>query len=384
MSSQLPATAEIVIVGGGAMGCSLAYYLAARGITSVLLERTSLGSGSTGRCAGGVRQQFSTEVNVRLGRRSIEILATLHEELGFDPLYRPIGYLLLATSEARAETLKSQALLQQRLGIDTQLLDCPAVTLLVPGIETRDVVAATFCGSDGLAGPSEVTLGYAAAARRLGARIFEDADVTEIQSHHGKVIAVEATVGTVATETVVICAGPQARSVGRLAGVQLPGDPVRRHIWLTSSFARQPENTPMTVDLESTFYFHPEGDGLMIGMGDPADAVGEYLTVDWATLPRLVEEGSRRLPALAQASVVTGWAGLYEMTPDKQPLVGPAIGLDGLWLACGFSGHGFMMAPSVGESLARLIAGDPPVVDLSAFSMSRFTDGVPTPELAVI
>jgi sarcosine oxidase subunit beta len=383
VNKELPGTADVAIVGGGAIGCSLAYYLARGGLRAVVLEREALGSGSTSRCAGGVRQQFSTEVNIRLGQRSIAILRALPQEVGFDPAYRPIGYLLLATTEARGEALEAEVALQRHLGVETELVVKSAAAELVPGMSVDDVVVASYCQSDGIAGPSEVTIGYASAARRLGAVILEDAEVTEIETSHESVVGIHCRRGFISCKLVVICAGPQARAVGRLVGLDVSVSPVRHHVWLTSAFDGQPHNTPVTVDLVSTFYFHPEGPGLMVGMGNPYEPEGENLSVDWSSLPPLIEEAARRLPAIGQASVVTGWAGLYEMTPDNQPLVGPTD-IDGLWLACGFSGHGFMMAPGLGESLACLLLGSSPIVDLSSFSPSRFSEGWTNAETVVI
>jgi len=384
VTGQLPSTADVVIVGGGAIGCSLAYYLAREGLRPIVLERERLGSGSTGRCAGGVRQQFSTEVNIRLGQRSITILKALPEEVGFDPAYRPIGYLLLATTDARSQDLKADVVLQRRLGVDTQLVDRSAVAQIVPGMATEDVVLASYCQSDGLAGPNEVTVGYASAARRLGAVILEDATVTGIETSHGSVVGVRCRGGSISSGLVVNCAGPQARSVGSMAGVEVAVSPVRHHVWLTSAFEGQPLRSPVTVDLVTTLYFHPEGPGLMVGMSNFAEPEGENLSVDWSSLPPVIQQVTLRLPAIGEASVVTGWSGLYEMTPDNQPLVGPAEGVDGLWLACGFSGHGFMMAPSLGESLAQLLTGGSPAVDLSSFSPTRFTEGWTHTETVVI
>jgi len=366
------------------MGCSLAYHLAVRGRKPLLLERGRLGGGSTGRCAGGVRQQFSTAINIRLGQRAIELLQQFEATTGTDPQYQPIGYLLLATASAQAEALARDVALQRHLQVPVEVLGAAEVSQLVPGLLTEDVISASLCASDGLAGPNEVTAGYAGAACRHGAKVEEGIDVTGIDLNGERVVGVRTNRGPVSTPEVVICAGPQSRQVGAMASIEVPVDPLKRHVLLIEPFAGQPIRSPMTIDLATGFYFHPEGDGLLMGMGDPAQLIGEDFTVDWDFLPKVVEEGSRRLPALAQAALRTVWAGLYEMTPDRQPLVGMAPGRPGVWLACGFSGHGFMMAPPVGESLAAVICGKSPQVDLGPFSPLRFASGILAPESVFI
>ncbi len=383
-TAELPATAEVVIVGGGVMGCALAFHLTQRGVRPLLLERDRLGAGSTGRCAGGIRQQFSTVVNIRLARRSFELLARFPEEVGADPAYRPIGYLLLATTPDRAAQLEAAIARQRAEGVAVERLDGPAAAERVPGLRTDDVLCASWCPTDGLAGPSEVTLGYAGAARRRRAVLAEDTAVTGIRLRGDAVTGVVTTRGAVASGCVVICAGPQARAVGGLAGVTVPVDPVRRQAFVTGPFPGQPPRAPMTVDLDTSFYLHQEGPGLMIGMGNPEEPVGEDCSVDWGFLPELVAAATLRLPALAGAEIRRGWAGLYEMTPDRQPLVGPVPERRGLWLACGFSGHGFMLGPSVGEGLAAWLTGGRPPVDLAAFTPERFDVGRAAPETLVI
>jgi len=383
-AEALPRTADIVIIGGGAMGCSLAYHLAAEGRRPLLLERGSLGGGSTGRCAGGVRQQFSTEINVRLGQRAIELLQQFPDTVGADPCYQPIGYLLLATSAALAEELRREVAFQRQLGVDLELLTAEGAAAAIPGLRTDDVVVASLCRADGVAGPNEVTMGYAVASRRLGARVEEGIEVTGIEVNDGRVVGVRTSRGDVGTAELVVCAGPQSRSVARLAGLDVPVHPLRRHILLTEPFPGQPQGAPMTIDLGTTFYFHPEGDSLLMGMGDPEQAYGDDVSVNWDFLPAVIAAGTKRLPALAGARLRTAWAGLYEMTPDRQPLVGLAGTVDGVWLACGFSGHGFMMAAPVGESLAAVICGRTPLVDLQPFSPRRFGTGMLAPETVFI
>jgi sarcosine oxidase, subunit beta len=383
-ASPLPTTADCVIVGGGVVGCSLAYHLAGHGMRPLLLERNALGSGSTGRCAGGVRQQFSTEVNVRLGMMSRRMLERFPEEIGSSADFRQIGYLFLASSDAEAAQFARNVELQRRCGLDdVRLLSVDEALELVPYVRPDDLTAATFCPSDGLAGPNELTLGYAAAARRLGATIVEGVEVSAIPSASGCVRGVVAAGQTIAAPLVVNCAGPYAGLVGELAGVQVPVKPYRRHLFQTERFRLDPA-PPMTVDFRTSFYFHPEGDGLLLGMSDPDEPSSFSTDVAWDFLEHLVQHASWRLPALEGATIRTGWAGLYEVTPDNQAIIGKAPELDGFWLCCGFSGHGFMQAPAAGHLLADLLTGERPEIDLAAVAPDRFARGDVRPEAAVI
>jgi sarcosine oxidase subunit beta len=363
----------------------LAYHLAREGMRPLLLERGTLGEGSTSRCAGGVRQQFSTPVNVRVGMLSRRMLERFPEEIGSTADLRKIGYLLLATTEAEAAQFARNVEMQQGLGLDdVRLLTPQDARELVPELHVDDLRAATFCPSDGLAGPNEVTSGYAAAARRHGATILEDTEVTEILSADGRVRGVRAGDARVFADVVVNCAGPYAAVVARLADVELPVRPFRRHIFVTEPFALS-RPVPMTVDFHTSFYFHPEGHGMLLGMSDPDEPTSFDTSVSWDFLEHLIEHATWRLPALERAEIHTGWAGLYEVSPDNQAIVGESPDLSGFWLCCGFSGHGFMQAPAMGHLLAEMILGRTPEIDMAPFGPDRFDRGEDlTPEHAVI
>jgi sarcosine oxidase subunit beta len=383
--AEVPATADCVIIGGGVVGCSLAYHLATGGMRPLLLERGELGAGSTARGAGGVRQQFSTAVNVRVGRMSLAMLQRFEEEIGSTAALQQIGYLLLATTDAEAAQFARNVEVQRSAGLaDVELLSVDAAAELVPDIRRDDLVAATWCPSDGLAGPHEVTMGYAAAARRHGATVVEGCAVEDIDVEQGRVIAVRVNGGRrVAAGLVINCAGPYAAQVGRLAGVEVPVRPYRRHIFVTESFALS-RPAPMTVDFHTSFYFHPEGDGLLLGMSDPAEPSSFDTTVAWDFLEHLIEHATWRLPVLERARIRTGWAGLYEVSPDNQALVGEVGEVGGFWLCCGFSGHGFMHAPAVGHLLAEVLLGREPAIDMSPYDPRRFELGRTEAEAAVI
>jgi sarcosine oxidase subunit beta len=381
--TELPSAAECVIIGGGVVGCSLAFHLARTGMKPLLLERGDLGAGSTARCAGGVRQQFSTEINVRVGMLSRRLLEDFDDEVGATADLRQVGYLFVATSAVQMDQLAANVEMQHRVGLrDVRVLSRDEVAAIMPSLNVEDVHGGTFCPSDGLAGPNEVTSGYVAAARRQGAQVVDGVGVDAIERDGDAVCAVLAAGTRVSTPLVVNCAGPYAAAVGALASVAVPVKPFRRHLFLTERFHLDP-GPPMTVDVATSFYFHGEGDGLLLGMSDPAEPSSFDTSVDWGFLEHLVEHATHRLPALEQAAIKTGWAGLYEVSPDNQAIVGESE-LAGFWLCCGFSGHGFMQAPAVGRLLAAQITGSPMDIDLAPFDPGRFSRGATVAESAVI
>jgi sarcosine oxidase subunit beta len=373
--AAMPRTADVVIVGGGCMGASVAFHLARLGITNVVLvERESmLGTGSTGRNAGGVRHQFSQECNIRLSIESIRVFERFQEEVGYPADLHQDGYLFLLSSEASAATFRANVLLQRGLGVDVEWLDPAGAARLAPGLGVEGVVAATFCRRDGIADPNGVTMGFAKAAERAGVTIVRETDVTGIDVAAGRVTGVRTSRGPVATPVVVNAAGPHARSIGRMAGVDVPVDPYRRHIFIaTAPPAGVPPNRIMVIDFDTTFYFHREGAGVLFGMGDVNETPTFDTTVQWDFLPRVIDVAMRRLPALGDAAISHSWAGLYEVTPDANALIGPASGVDGLFLIAGFSGHGFQHSPAAGRILADVIAGRDPQFDLAPFDAGRF------------
>jgi sarcosine oxidase subunit beta len=380
-------SAEVVVVGGGCMGASVAYHLARRGVTDVVLvEREQmLGTGSTGRNAGGVRHQFSNDANIRLSIESIGLLEHFAGEVGHPIDFHQDGYLFLLSTPASVETFQRNVVLQRSLGVDVQWLDARDAARLAPGLSVDGVAAATFCQRDGIADPNGVTMGFAKTAQALGVSVERDAEVTGIRVDAGRVAAVETTRGTIETRIVVNAAGPHARSIGRMAGVDVPVDPIRRHIFIAAfdpsassglrpagDSLRMPSSHIMVIDFETTFYFHREGAGLLFGMGDPHETPTFDTTVQWDFLPQVIDVAVTRLPALADASISHAWAGLYEMTPDANPIIGAANGVEGFYLINGFSGHGFQHSPAAGRILADVITGRDPEFDLTPFAAGRF------------
>ena len=372
-------TADVVIVGGGCMGASVAFHLARRGVTNVVLvEREQLlGTGSTGRNAGGVRHQFSHEANIRLSIESIGVLERFKEEVGADIDFHQDGYLFLLSSPASVEVFTANVERQRRLGIAVDWLDADAAAALAPGLVTDQVIGATFCQRDGIADPNGVTMGFARSAQAAGVSILRETEVTGVRVVGGRVAGVETTTGAIDAPVVVNAAGPYARAIGRMAGVDVPVEAYRRHIFIAQPPAsggrwHVPDSRIMVIDFESTFYFHREGAGVLFGMGDPHETPSFDLTVQWEFLEQVSPVAARRLPALADAPIAHAWAGLYEVTPDANPIIGAARDLPGFFLINGFSGHGFQHSPAAGRILADLIVERDPGMDLTPFALERF------------
>ena len=369
------------------MGASTAYHLARRGVTNVtLVEREPvLGAGSTGRNAGGVRHQFSSEANVKLSIESIGVMERFQEELGQTIDFHQDGYLFLLSTPAHVETFRRNLALQQSLGVDVRWLEPDEAARLAPGLNVDGVIGATFCQKDGIADPNGVTMGFAKAAQALGVEIMRETEVTAIRSADGRVTGVDTSRGPIDAPMVVNATGPYASRIGAMAGIDTPVTPVRHHIFIAqppsrpadnpTAYPGAPSNHIMVIDFETTFYFHREGANLLFGMADRDERPGYDLSVNWEFLEKVTPIAVRRLPALADASVSHAWAGLYEMTPDAMPIIGPAGGLDGYYLITGFSGHGFQHSPAAGRILADIMTGHDPHFDLAPFASDRFERG---------
>jgi sarcosine oxidase subunit beta len=383
-------TADVVIIGGGCMGASTAYHLTRRGIADVvLLEREPmLGMGSTGRNAGGVRHQFSNESNVKLSIESIRLLERFAEEVGYEIDFHQDGYLFLLSNERDLNAFRRNAEMQRRLGVEVGLMSPEEAGRLAPGLESDSVIEATFCARDGIADPNGVTMGFAKAAQAAGAKVYRDTEVTGITIDEGHVAMVQTTRGAISTHTVVNAAGPYARDIGKMVGLEVPVLPFRRHVFITEPLAsgsRVPASRIMVIDFETTFYFHREGAGILFGMSDPDEPSSYDTSVSWQFLERVTPVAVKRLPALADAGIAHAWAGLYEMTPDAMPIIGPADEMEGFFLIAGFSGHGFQHSPAAGRILADMIAGrETEDFDIATFSLERFSGAATEREANVV
>jgi sarcosine oxidase, subunit beta len=369
----LPATATVVIVGGGVIGTSCAFHLVEAGVDGVvLLERGQLGSGSSGRAAGGVRAQFSDEINILLARRSLRAFAEFGERPGWEIDLNRVGYLFVLTREEDVRVFERSVELQRELGVPSRLVDPSAVRELCPLLEVDDVLAGAFSETDGHATPDSVVQGYAAAARAHGAHLATECEVLEISTDGDEIRSVTTTAGAIQTGTVICAAGAWSRSLGQLVGVHLPVAPLRREILFTEAIPTLPPHLPMTIDFTTSFYFHREGPGVLMGMPGPDERAGFDVETTDELIPALLDVAERRAPALARVGIKGSWAGFYEMTPDHNALIGEVAEVSRFLYATGFSGHGFLQAPAVGEVVRDLVLRREPVVDVAPLSVQRF------------
>jgi sarcosine oxidase subunit beta len=374
---DIPRTADIVIIGGGVMGASAAYHLAKRGMKNiVLLEKEEFfGTGATGRCAGGVRYQFSTEINVKLSLESLPMLECFKEEIGQDINYRHCGYLLIATNEQDAGTFRNNVELQNRLGVRTQLLTGDEVRARLPLMRFEDAIVGTFNPKDGLVDPNSVVAGYIRAAQKLRVKALTRAEVTGIRLSGEEVEAVETAQGVIETRLVLNVAGPWAAQIGEMARVQIPIVPIRRQWFTTNALKEIPEDFPFVIDFAQSLYFHPEGEGLLIGMSNQNEKPGFDQNIDEEFEIINFEAAIERMPLLERASRASHWAGLYEVTPDAHPIFGGS-NIKGFTICAGFSGHGFMHGPIAGKLMSEYILdGQFSTVDVSMLDLARFEEG---------
>ncbi len=330
----------------------------------VLLERDALASGSTSKAAGGIRTQFADELNIRIALRSLDEFEAMGDAISF----RQDGYLFLLDREEDVSSFREALELQHSLGVPSRELTPAEALAIVPQLSVEGLLAATYCARDGYATPEAVVQHYASTS---GATIVQGCPATGVDVRGGKIAGVETPRGTIATDTVVCCAGMWSKDVGALAGVDIPVEGEARSMWFTPADGGLPKRLPLTIDFSTGFYFHREGPGLAFGGRSRA-------------LEEVAEVAARRLPVLADLPVQTTWWGWYDVSPDWNALVGEAVELPRFFYATGFSGHGFQQAPAVGEHIAELVTGRTPTLDLSPFSAERFALGAPRPETFVV
>jgi sarcosine oxidase subunit beta len=372
----LPKTASIIIIGGGVMGASTAYHLAAKGVKDILLleKEDFFGTGATGRCAGGVRYQFSTEVNIKLSQASLPMLERFEEEIGQPVDYHKWGYLFLLTQEAEIETFQRNMALQHSLGVETEWLDGDEIRRRLPIMNLDDVIAGTNNPEDGVVDPHGVVMGYVNAAHRMGVRAHTGVAVEDVNVEGGKITGISTSHGNVDAPIVVNAAGPWSGAVAELAGLSIPLTPLRRQ-WLTTTHLPElPPDFPFVIDFTQSLYFHREGEGVLTGMSNPAEDPGfdQSIDMDWELTH--VEAAIERLPMLEQAGLGARQAGLYENTPDAHPIFG-STPIEGFYLVTGFSGHGFMHGPVSGILMSEIILdGKATTVDVSMLDLARFDE----------
>lgn len=383
-------TADVVIIGGGIVGSSIAYHLTGAGCRNVLIIERELhqGKGSTGKSMGGVRAQFATDVNIRMSLYSIPFYASFDERLGEPAGYRPQGYLFLATSQKHLEYLCTNQERQKSLGLmQARMVTQDEVAKEFPQLRCDDVVGGAFCPTDGFVDPYSAMNGFMAVAAQNGAHIWKGCEVTGIVVDKGGVAGVETPKGCVATRIVVNASGPWARDVAKMVGVDLPVHPLRRQLAPTEPFPDYPHTAPMTIDMSNGFHFRPESLGFLLAWADPDETPGFKTDFDNSFIEKILVRAANRVPCFENIAVnpKRAWAGLYEMTPDHHGILGPVKDVPGFFVANGFSGHGVMHAPATGKILADLITtGTTDIIDPHVLRFERFEEGDLIHETAVL
>jgi sarcosine oxidase subunit beta len=384
-------TADIVLIGGGIVGSSIAYHLVAAGCKNVLvIEReTAQGKGSTGKSMGGVRAQFSTPVNIQMSLYSIPFYASFEERLGYPCDYRPQGYLFCATNDKHLAYLRANYVKQIDMGLkDVRLISGDEIRNQFLQLRGDDIVGGSFCSSDGFVDPYSAMIGFMTWASERGATIWKNTTVTAIRrTEKEKGFEIVTTRDTVSTPIVVNCAGAWAAPVAKMVGVDLPVEPLRRMLVPTEPFDQFPHTAPMIIDMSTGFHFRPESRGFLLAWNDPEETPGYKMEFDAAFIEKILTRAADRVPVFENVAVnpKKAWAGLYEMTPDHHPILGESPEVPGFYFANGFSGHGVMHSPATGKILSDLIlTGRTDLIDASLLNFSRFAEGRTIHETAVL
>ena len=370
-------TADIVIIGGGISGCSTAYHLAKKGQkTIVVLEKRFICGGSTGACGAGVRMQWGTKMNCAFSKYSIEYYEHANETLGYegDIEFKQSGYLLIADTDREIEQFKKNIVVQHEVGIPSRMVDLDEAKRIVPHLNTSVLKGAAYCEKDGFLNPFHTTDAFYRAAKRLGVEFEVPCTVTDIIVENGRVKAVVTDRGTVETDCVINCAGGFSKEISEMAGVDVPVYKERHQILVTEPV--EPMQGPMVMSFGLNLYVQqsPHGSFIM-GRSDSHEPRDGRVTSSWKFLEEMSKTIVNVLPPIAKLRIVRQWAGLYNMTPDRQPIYEKSDVVDGFYMAIGFSGHGFMFGPVTGAVMSEMVLGETPTIDASNLSLKRFERG---------
>ncbi len=384
---SLPSHAEVVVIGGGVMGASTAYHLAKRGVHNVvLLEREEFfGQGSTGRCAGGIRHQFSTSINIELSLKSLAMLQNFQQETGQAIDIKLCGYLFLLSTPAQMQKFEQNVALQNSHGVMSEIWTTEQIAQRVPLLNLDGIIGGSYNSGDGIADPSGVVNGYIAAAREHGAKAFNGVSVTGIDTQAGAITTVHTNLGSIQTSTIVNASGPWSAQIAAMAGIDLPVHPERQQILVTTPMPTIPADFPFIIDFTQRLYFHREGAGLLTGMSVVGEPPTYEQTVDTDWTMQHMDKAMERLPIMETAGRLTEWAGLYEVTPDAHPIIGPIADVRGFYTVTGFSGHGFMHGPIAGLLVSeQILDGAAHTIDITSLRAERFDEGQLIKEFNVV
>ena len=367
---------DIIIIGGGVIGLSTACYLASSMKSRILvLEKDRLGEGSTGRCAGGIRLQFATEINIRFSLISHRIYEHFRDEFGVDIGFKQYGYSFLATTDDELKLFENNCRLQQRFSIPVELLSREELKKEWPFLHVDDLAGGTFCPRDGYAGPNEVVQGFYRKGKEKGVHYHENEEALQLESDADGITGVRTAKEWYPCRTVINAAGPYASVVAGMAGLELPVKPYRRQLFFTTPFSALPDRLPLTVDFHRGWYFRREGAGLLLSGTQDRHSSFDMHT-DYEGKCFASEHALHRVPVTAECEIQGGWGGLYDISPDCHAIIGPMEALRGLYFCCGFSGHGFMHAPAAGMVMAELVSGRRAhTIDIDPLSPDRFRRG---------
>ncbi|HTE45264.1 MAG TPA: FAD-binding oxidoreductase [Gemmatimonadaceae bacterium] len=383
----MKASADVVVIGGGIMGASTAYHLAKRGCTNVVVLEAGemFGLGSTGLNAGGIRYQFATAVNIELSKLSIEMMTHFASEMDQEVGLRRCGYLFMLDNDADLAQFRKNVALQNAHDVPSQIVGPAEIATLAPEVNIDGIIGGSWCPQDGLVDPNGLLQGYVSQARRLGATMLTGTPATAIDVVGGRVRRVVTSAGAIETQTVVIATGPWSAQVGAMVGVDLPIVPIRRQIAVTAPIPGLRSDFPFVIDFSRALYFHKEGAGILTGMSNRDEPPGFDTTVDQDWRLNHLENAMERLPLLGDAEISAEWAGLYEVTPDDQPILGRIPQVDGLVVCAGFSGHGLMHGPAAGLLMAEeILEGQAHTIDIDPLRWERFGAGVSAGEYNVV
>ena len=376
--------ADVVIVGGGINGCSLAYQLAKKGLEVVLLEKNYIASGATGRCGAGIRQQWSTKENVKLAMESVKIFERLSREFG-DIGFRQGGYLIAIHDDNEMKQAEKNVEMQRSLGLKVSIIDSDEITKIVPilDVEGMHAIGATFCPTDGHADPFKTTFAYAREAVKNGAEILTHTEVKAISKNNGRINSVKTDNGEIKTSFVVDAAGVWSKEIARMAGIEIPNVPYRKEIIVTERI--KPLFKAMVISFKDGIYFSQQDEGQILGgIPNPHERKG-YLTMPtFSFLTHMAKTLTRYAPSLSYIRVLRHWTGFYDVSPDARPIIGEDLKVKGFIHCHGFSGHGFMLSPMVTKILTEYIADNKPSDFLESLSIERFKEKRIDKEVSVV